>query len=324
MAQMNLTEVLARGMRQEFVETYARDIKSASEMLGSVMELGLKSDKFSELHGYIESTPYWQRWARGEEIPRDAMRSRSFIVPNVDWGIAIDWHENDEADDQSRSVMTRVREAASDAATLPERVFYQMLQGTVDPTLLAAVPTAPDGGAFFATTAGGSNRFGVSSGNLLTGNGIGSVAAIHQDLYAALAQYILFQDTKGKPLWRQDRINQGVVIIYGAGNLQVFQQAFYQLFPQGNSAAPSNIIRDSKIKFELWSTPYITTNDWFVFLKGAPRKAVFQQTRQEPKDNLEDMTNSDYSRRTGNRAMQWKARYGFGMSIPYQAMKIDN
>jgi hypothetical protein len=322
-ANISAAEVLVRGLRTEFTETYSRAIKEYEPALKKVMDLNIPSNKLSEIYGYFETVPHWMRWQRGEEIPRSGMRARNFTVVNYDWGIAIDWHEDDEQDDQSLSLVARAREAATDAALLAERVFYQILLGLTDANLLPTVPNAPDGASFFSTTAGGVNRFGVANGNALTSSGISSTSQIQADFFAAYGQFRRFQDTQGQPLWPSELINRGVLVIYGSQNEQVFRQAFQQLFVQGSSAAPSNVILDSKMQVELWSTPRITTNAWYVFLTNAPRKAVFQQVRQPPRDNMEDMLNSDFARRTKIKAMQWDARYGFGLSLPYQAIQIS-
>lgn len=323
-ANVSANELLARGLRTEFTETYARAIKGSEPMLSRVMDLNLPSTHLEEIYGYFETVPHWRRWQRGEEIPRAGMRARNFKVVNYDWGISIDWHDNDEQDDQSISLVRRVRDAATDAALLPERIFFQILTNGTDALLLPGVPNAPDGAAFFATTAAGVNRFGAASGNLLSGSGVSTTAAIQSDFYTAWSQFRKFQDTDGQPLWPAESVNRSLVVIYGAGNEQVFRQAFNQIFVQGTASAPSNVIMDTNMNVELWSTPRITDNDWCVFAAGAPIKAVFQQVRQPPRDYMEDMLNSDFARRTKIKSMQWDARYGFGLSLPYQAVKVNN
>lgn len=323
-ANVQATEMLARGLRTEFAETYARAIKTAEVSLQKVMDLNIPSNKLSEIYGYFQSVPHWRRWQRGEEIPRAGMRARNFTVVNFNWGISIDWFEDDEQDDQSLSLVSRVREAATDAAILAERVFFQILNAAVDANLLPAIPNAPDGAAFFATVAEGADRFGAVSGNILVGTGVATTAAIQTDFFTSLSQFRRFQDTEGQPLWPAELINRGVVVIYGTANEQAFRQAFNQMFFQGAAAAPSNVILDTRMNVDLWGTPRIATNDWFVFLGNAPKKAVFQQVRQAPRDHMEDMLNSDFARRTKIKAMQWDARYGFGISLPYQAIQINN
>jgi hypothetical protein len=320
-ANVSATELLVRGLRTEFVDTYARAIKGAESFLSKIMDLNIPSNKLSEVYGYFETVPHWKRWQRGEEIPRAGMKAKNFTVINYDWGISIDWHENDENDDQSMSLVRRVREAAFDAALLPERVFFQVLTGATDNNLLPVIPNAPDGQALFY--GGANSRFGAVGGNALSLSGVTSTALIQQDFFSGYAQFRKFQDTEGQPLWPADTQNRGLIVLYNAANEQVFRQAFTQMFNQGAAAAPSNVIMDSSMKIQLWPTPRITNNSWYMFMTGVEQKAVFQQVRQAPRDYMEDMLNSDFARRTKIKSMQWDARYGYGVSLPYQCLSLS-
>lgn len=328
-ANVSNVELLVRGLRTEFDQTYSRMVKGVEAQLSRVMDLNIPSDKLSEIYGYYETAPHWKRWNRGEEIPRAGFRSRNFEVLNHDWGLAIDWHDNDEQDDQSKGLVSRVRQGAMDAALLAERVFFQILTGGTDNNLLPAVPTAPDGANFFATTASSSARFGATGGNSLTSSGISTPALIQADFFAAWSQFRKFLDTDSQPLFPASMVDRGVTIIYNVANEQVFRQAFMQTYnaqvfgANTAAAAPTNVILDSNMAVNLWSTPRITDNSWYIFLNNAPHKCVFQQVRQPPRDNLWDMTNSDFSRRTKIKGMQWDARYGFGLALPYSAIKIS-
>lgn len=308
----------------EFRDTYERFIKEADPHLKNVMILDVPSNKISEIYGYTETAPHWKRWIRGEEIPRNGFRSRNFTVVNFDWAIAIDWHDDDEQDDQSHSLVMRVRDAAVDHAILPERVFFQILQGTTDSNLLPFIPTAPDGANFFSTTNGaGGNRFGATNGNSLTKSGIQSTALVQQDFFRAWSQFRAMQDTDGQPLWPPELLKRGITVLAGSQNAQVFEQAFHQLYVQGNNAAPTNVLVDKKMVPDLWLSPRITTDSWYVALNGSPKKAVFQQVRQPPRDLLEDFVNSDFTRRTKIKAMQFDARYGYGLALPYQFVQLS-
>ncbi len=325
MAQVNATEALIRGARDAFVETYSNMIKGSDEKLKKCMTLGMPSDKISEVYPYFESAPIVKRWARGEPIPRDAFSSKSFLVPNYDWGIAVDWHENDEEDDQTKGLVKRAREAGQSLALLPERVFFQYLTAGADADLIPSVPNAPDGVALYsATNGGGGARFGIVGGNIISGGGVATTAAIQTDYYAAVQRFIRMLDTQGQPLWPAELVGRGVTIVYGAANGQVFEQAFQQNFIQASNAAVSNVVMDAGRKVTLWSTPRITDNDWYVFLDAAADKSIFQQVRRPVRDNLEDMLNSDQSRRTKNKAISWDARFGFGIALPYQTVKVNN
>ena len=332
---VSATEALARGLRTTFVDTYQRLLAEAHPLLKKVMDLGLPSDKSSELYAYFESSPHPTRWPRGEDIPADAFRARNWTVENYDWAKKVSWHSNDEADDQTKSLVDRVRDVAGAFQILPERIFFQVLTGSVDLDLLPVVPTAPDGAALFATTAGGAARFGVTGGNIVTGTGVATVAAVHTDLYGGIARFLRMQDTEGQPLWPPELVGRGITIVYGSANELVFRQAFSQMnhvqivqnvaaAENVAAAAPSNVVLNSGLRFNLWSSPRILDNDWFVFLDGGPKKAIFEQVREPLQDDVEDFGNSDRTRSTKMKSIQWHARMGYGVSLPYQAIQINN
>lgn len=320
------SEALARYVRTEFLATYNREIAAASPILRNVMDLALPSERFSELYPYWEAAPHPSLWPRGQEISSDSFRARNFEVENLDWGKRIEYHANDEADDQTRFLVGRARQTAQGFVLLPERIFFQILTGSADPDLLPAVPLGPDGAAFFAAVAGGAARFGVVGGNTMAGSGVATAAAIRADLFRAIIRLGQMQDGKGQPLWPAELINRGLTVIYGLANEFAFVNAFAQV--QGatvaGTAAESNIIRDTNKRVTLWSTPRITTNRWYVFMDAAPTKSVFEQMRQPLVDNIEDFSNSDQTRRTKVKALQWDMRAGYGLALPYQAVEIVN
>lgn len=325
-------DALTAGLRSEFITTYRQRYALVRERLSPVMTLGIPSDKFEEIYGYYDSSPHWRRLPRGETIASKPLRAVQYRAKNVDWGIKIEWHKNDREDDQLRDLMTQARSAGEKGALIHERVFFQFLTGVTDPELMDSVPNAPDGAALYATTAAGSARFGVTGGNLLTGSGVATSAAIRADFFNAIEQFRLFQDTEGQPLWDDATLDGGYTVIYGAANEQVFREAFQQARTvqataagqASTGAAVSNIVLDAGISVRLWSTQRITDNDWYIFLNASPIKAIFQQEREGIKDYAETMENSDNARRTKIESIQWDARYGYGINIPYQTVKINN
>lgn len=318
------SEALVRGANVAFVDTYERQIKEADPRLAAVMKMGVPSDKRSEIYPYFNAAPHWQRWPFGESIPEDSFRARNFTVVNHDWGIKIPWNRNDSADDQTKSLIPRVQEAAMDAPILLERLFFQVLTGATDITLLPAVPNAPDGvGLFSATDGSGAARFGIAGGNIITGGGVATVAAIHTNLSQAIARFSQFQDGKGQFLLSGQN-KKKLVILYGEANDLIFAQAFAQRYNQATAAATSNVVLDRGLEFILFPTPRITDNDWFIGLANMSRKAIFSQLRQAPEVSVQDKTNSDEARNTKRDALLFDARIGVGVTEPHQMMQVNN
>lgn len=326
---------LLRDVRAEFMSTYKK-VAGPSPKLQGCMRTGIPSTKLREYYGYHESPPNIERWDRGEDMPEDELLTRSFNVVNLDWAKAVGWHENDAEDLQLGDLRASARRLAQRCKVLPERIFFQILTAATDASLLKAIPNAPDGAALHATTAGGSNRFGVSSGNLLTGNGVATAAAIRSDFWAAMEQFRLFQDTEGEPLLDDGDVDAGVTVVYGAANGEGFAEAFKQgrtleyqagtsTSSTGGAAAVTNTILESGQKITLWQTQRISDNDWFVFLNSpAVPRPIFEQIRQAPRVFMENRSNSRVARRSKREAILVDMRAGYGVALPYGSIKVNN
>ena len=330
MSTVIASQVLANGLRTEFADMYsAIQNRQVDPRLAMIMDLSIGATNRQHEFAYFEAAPHMDYWRRGDAIPQDAMKSVQFTVPVYTWGRRVAWHKEDRKDDQTQSLFDVARMAGQSAALLPVRFFFDLIQGAT--TTLPAVPTAPDGAAMFATTAGGANRFGVSSGNLLTGGGVASVSAIRTDYYNAIEQFKQFQDGKGQPLLSDEIIDAGVVIVHGAANTEAFEEAFMQQrqgIVKGTDAGttPSNLVLDANRNVTLWGSNRITDNDYYIFLKAAPKKATFILDREGVREfsSLEGDNNSDHTRNTGEEYVQWERRAGAGIALPYSAIKVNN
>jgi len=335
MPQMILTGgqsgTLRRGLRDAFDNAYESQAESTKQNLEPVMALGLPSDTDKEFYSYFKHAPYPRYWPTGENVAKAGFAAVQFNVLNYDYGLEVEWRANDEDDNQNS---TGVRDRASDTgrnfAYNPTLAFFDMLLGTAN-FLPAAIGNAPDGAAAFATTDGtGAARFGATSGNLLTGTGIASHVALRTDIWTAIEQFSLFQNTESKPLFPPTVLDSGYIVYFGAANEEVYTEAFLtnpQAFEAaggtGNAGTQNSFIAGGK-RFELRPTQHITTDDAYVFLKGAPHKPFFQQMRKPATEEPFDESNSKESARNRLRSLIWHERTGYGLFLPYGVIKIDN
>ena len=336
MTEIITTPTLVNGLRSDFIDTYQgiRNRQKDSRLalvMGEIAATNRKQD-----FAYFEKAGHVRLWRRGEAIPKEAHGSIGFSAYVHNWGMGVDWHKDDLQDDQTQSLMQSAKEAGESFGLLPERLFFDLLTGTA--TNLPAIPLAPDGAAFFATTASSVARFGATNGNLLTGAGVATTSAVLADYYKAIVQFGAFQDGKGQPLFSPETIGQGVLIIHANADTQIMEEAFLQKRQGvGYTAAgatgtsslvygttPSNIVQDASRNVQLWASPRIATGDWYVFLLGAPKKPTFLLKRQEVQEHVSTMDNSDNARKTGQEGIQWDSREGAGIALPYGAIKINN
>ncbi len=319
---------LRRGLRDAFANAYDSVADQTAEELAPVMDLGLPSDTDREFYAYYKHAPYPRYWPRGQEVRKAGFSAVQFSVINYDYGTEVEWHRNDEADDQIGKLRDRAADAGVNFAYCDTLAFFDMLLGTTN--FLPGTVTAPDGAAVFATTAGGAARFGATNGNLLSGNGVASSTVIKQDAFAAMEQFRLFQNTEGNPLFQQAVLDGGFVIYAGAANEELFSEAFFQnptihsVVGSTSNAGVENIFAAAGKKVELRFTQHITDNDWFVFLRNVPHKPFFEQTRDPVSEQPFDEGNSKESARTLLRSMIWHKRSGYGSFLPYGVIKINN
>jgi hypothetical protein len=327
------SQLLVNGLRTEFWDTYEK-VKNRlpSQRLGDVMDLSITATNREHDFGYIEAPPHPEQWKRGQGIPEDAMDSTKFTTYAYNWGRRIKWNEDDRMDEQTQSLFPIARLTGQSFALLPLRFFFDMISNG-DVGILPDVPNAPDGAAMFYATDGDSNdRFGVSGGNLISGGGVTTTALIQTDYYAAVRRFREFQDGKGQPLFNDDIIDSGTIIIHPPELTEIMEKAFLQrrqAYDVGSNAGttPSNIIYDASRDVTLWASAYLTdANDWYVFLKGSPIKPTFFMERAPVREltSLMDDNNSDSVRTTKEEYIQWDSRSGAGIALPYGAVKVEN
>lgn len=321
------SNVLANGLRTEFADTYEviRNRQSDSR-LAQVMDLSIGATNRQHEFAYFEAAPHMAYWERGSTIPTDAMDSVTFTTPIYEWGRRVPWSKFDRKDDQTQSLMQMARMAGESAALLPERFFFDLLQNAT--ATLPAVGNAPDGVAFFAATADGAARFGVSGGNLIAGGGV-TAALILADYYKIINRFLGMQDGKGQPLFSGETLEAGLIIIHPLGITEGMEQAFLQKrqVSAAGTATPSNVVQDAQRNVELWATPRLTDpNDWYAFIKNPPKQATFMLDREGVQEfsALEGDNNSDSNRSTAEEYQQWESRSGAGIGLPFAAIKLTN
>ena len=335
MAMVNASLMFARGLKSNFLASYKPMLKKSNPMLGELMDLSFESDGAAEDYPYYLSPPHPTRVDKGDVIPHRAFGARRFRVVNKKWQLSVDWHADDEADDQTNGLVAQARAAGEHFALLPERVFFQILTGTADTDLLPAIPNAGDGAALFATQAAGANRFGATNGNLLAGQTLDTPADVRSAIWNAVEQFGEFQDTEGQPLYPDDYVmRHGIFVLHDNRNQELFEEALGQgvtLAVGQNVAGTENVgaagvtntLLSSGMGIRRWATQRIRDNSIYVAIRNPAVKAIFRQVREPLHDNVADFANSDRTRESEIKSVYWRERAGYGVcGEPYQIIKI--
>lgn len=326
------------GIRTEFMDAYNTAISDQALITRAVREiggLGRRVQRFAIPEAF--SRPY--RWDTDSDIAEDAVRyfASQFVVHN--WGIKVEYREDDKDDDQTGTLLATARKAGAGFPYLKERGLLQFVRAGTDPTLFPAVPNAADGVPLFsATDVDGANRFGIVGGNIEPGQGP-TPDAIRETYMLALARFHNMRNTRG------DRNNDPAnlkrfLILYGTHLQPAVWRAFYQERPgvavalggasaiSGGAigaAAASNIIQNIDLVPQMVASPYLSdTNDMAVLAIDVP-KSIASCTRRDVRELAATMANSDYARKTRRESIQFDFRWGLGIpGIPFDWVQIDN
>lgn len=305
-------------------------------------EIDMTSAKFSHAFekidadvGDVETIAYWEApgeakiWPDNQARSYQGMKSQSFTVATKRWQDSIEWKISTKEDDRTRTLPQVARQKGATFGRIPRRVFFQMLLGSTDTDLLPAVPNAPDGAAVASATDGdGNDRFSLSGGNVETGGGVATVAAIKTDFFQAISRFSRFKNSGGVYVFDESVFDGGFIIYFNPANMEVFADAFTgKLVPSiAGTASQDNVIAQ-KYQIELRPAPEITDNDWFIFLRNPPEgKKPFVWTGARPVNIVPfgKDTGSDRARDYDIEGFTMDSRWGFGPGLPWCLVKVNN
>lgn len=338
MLTVNASQLLIAGLKANFWDTWKIKYDGIKQYLGNVMELDIPSDTLQEIFGFFETAGYPKRWPLGQTIGSEPFKGIRFTAENVRWGFRIPWSLFDERFEKTGSLETMARDGGEHWATLPERVFFQMIQNITDPDLLQVVPNAPDGAQIYSATDGaGADRFGVVGGNIIATAltaGVGSGGAVRSDFYRAITRIQRFLNPRSQPIFDESVFNAGITIFYNVANRQPFAEAFKQSQTQvivqnvagSENVAVStvtNIVTEEGLKVKAIGTPRITNNKWYGFVNGLRIKPIFKLLAEPMIESIGDRATSDHTRDTGEKYIQWESIEGYGANTVYGTFKVD-
>lgn len=318
--------VLAEGIRNQFDMSYTGVTAGLEMDLGMVMDR-TGSDGRQETYGIHESMPGPALRRLGDPIAEKGFETKQFSVVNQEYARRIPWYRRDRTDNRVANLFTKAADMGRKFGMLDSRVFIGFLTGTA--VLVPAVPNAPDGAPLYSATDGASaDRFGVSGGNIISGSGVASAAAIEADFWNAVERFIEFKDTNGDPYFEAAVEAPTYCVYFNVQNWKLWADALkataiHSVLSSTGAAVPTTVTVGN-FKIRMCPTQRITDNDAFVFRSDAPVKPVFAQDRQPLRSVIATEDNSDVARDTGKEYVQFHVERGFGINVPFGTVKINN
>jgi len=308
-------------LRTEGFETYTKRYTASVQKLQEFVQMDIASDDRENRYFYWESAPTLRFQEYGAPVAHRAFAGVRYDRANFIFSVAVDWLKWDEADDQTKQLVPRVREVASQAGALPEQLTFQQLQQSSDRNLMPDLASGPDGSALFITTA----RFGHTSGNELTGSGA-TLLNIQSDYYSALETFGSWKDTEDEPLFTDDVVDGQMLVIASRSNRKAFDEALLtrRFIGDAAGATPTNPLHDGDAADpRIWYTQRLSGNDWYIAATASPQKPLYTQTRERLDLQFATEANSDEARERGVKAAYAELRGSAGLHLPYAVLYVN-
>lgn len=314
---------LARAIRSDFIDTWRRRYEASRAKLSNCMEFGIPSENLVEIYGYGETPIYPSRTGWGEAPDLKPHRYRNYTVENYRWTSEVKWLRMHRELSNLNDIERRARLAGENYGTLEERLFFQVITATTDTQLLEAIPTAPDGLALYSS----STRFGVSSGNIVSGETITTGAGFRTAITNGMNRILDFQDEEGQPAMDESILEQGVTVLYPNVRREQAMEAFIQaLTSQGvaaDNAGVSNYLLDAGMKITMFPSQRLTVaTTAFMFVDSFDVKPVFSQIAKPLWEMYYDASNSKDHGQTGHESVNYEEWLGIGVNLPLGTVTI--
>lgn len=272
-----------------------------------------------------ESLPFPKPWPYGKGRTYQTLKDRLIQVSYTPYELSIPYNYYDLEDDQLGDQKTHIEKAVERFLMLPDKFIAEYLNSSA--SLLPAINNAYDGVALFSTTDGdGSDRFSASGGNIVTGSGGGTAAAVLHDVLAAQRRFLTFKDTAGQPIFSEENVtlDRLSVIVPNALNevLQKATKSEYIHMDTGSITAESNFAKGT---FKYHLNPYLTDSvDYYVAVEDPYWKAFVYRSPKALRQIFSEFSNSDRAREYNEEALMADLRVGIGPWIPFVFIKINN
>lgn len=322
------------GVQKVFTDAYlVQGMDKVQSYLSGLMDFGLKATARKEKLAYPEAPPAVKRWDYGTTVQHGAFNYRQWEFDVLRWGLAIDWNVDDDADDQLGALEKQAMNIAERYKYIPWQIAMQILAGgTASANLLPGPLLAPDGVGLFATTNGeGGPRFGRVGGNIVTGSGVASEAALEKDVFAVQNAFAVFLDQAGQFRWRSWQTSTSLHLFVPFALREVFLKAFKR---KGLSLANVNGVTTAAAVAQITDeyvsqivfAQELTGSDWFAVLSGAPTVATPMLCAPRDDATLYPVypQTSGPQAETDSVTLFSKARWGFALGPCDAVIRVNN
>lgn len=273
---------------------------SAAEPLYPKIATVVDSSSDKESYNWLGSVPALREWT-DERIP-GALRTHEYEIPNRKYEATVEVDRETFEDDRLSQVKPRIEELAVRAATHPDELVVELLNGGFNTACY-------DGQYFFDND--------HSEGDSGTQSNVLSTALSADELENAVTAMMQFKDDQGKPLGvmpdtllvgpdnyfsAREILNSVSIVVAGASDIEK---------PSGNPLSGM---------LDLLVSPHVDSSKWFVLATQHPVRPLLLQWRIKPEFTAVTDPSDEYVFSTDVFKYGVRSRLGAGYGLWYLAV----
>ena len=271
LVRTDIPNLLRAGMKKEFFKVYNEEVIPEYKKVAMIVE----STSDQETYPCLGSVAR-MRELKDERIPKGLLEHH-FEVVNKDWEGTISVDRNEIEDEQYGQTTIKVRQLADEARRfIGDMIFTLIDQGNLSTgtgTFAGTNINCYDGNPFFSAA--------HSEGASGTQSNLAAVALTSTSLRAGITAMKGILDDQGKPLY----VRPNLLVVNQSNEWVARELLNSTYYPEGatEGAAVGTKVANNVLKgiVDLYVTPYVSTNNWFLFDTTRVVKPLLLQMRRK-------------------------------------------
>jgi hypothetical protein len=319
---------LRAGVQSALMATWKKEFPIYKEMQSAFLRYLPAVNIRKAEYAWKERIPFPKPWPYGKGRQHQMLEDKKIELRLIPYELTIDWDARDAEDDQLGDLKSHASMAMKRFLQLPDVLIGEYMANSASYNY-NGLANAYDGvGLYSATDGDGADRFSVSGGNVITGGGVATTAAVFQDILEARQRFLEMQEpVTGQPLHNPQNVvyNRMHFVVppeLDAVFSQLAEQERIYADPAVNTAVSNNLLK-GKIKYTV-NQRLTDANDWFVVLETDLWRPFAYRAPQKPRELFATMENSDVGREYGREGVYCDLRLAIGPWCPFTTIQVSN
>uniref|UniRef100_A0A6H1ZGH8 Capsid protein n=1 Tax=viral metagenome TaxID=1070528 RepID=A0A6H1ZGH8_9ZZZZ len=316
------------GVQADLAATWQRDFPIYKEMQEAFLFYLPYTTIRNAPYAFKDRIPFPRPYPYGKGRDHQGFKDRLINVGLIPFELTLGWDRRDALDDQLKDLERHVSTGMQRYFQLPDVLIGEYMSG-VAAYNIDGLQLCFDGVSLYSATDGDGNaRFGVTGGNIITGQGVSTTARVMSDIIKIRRRFLEMKEpVTNQPLHNsKDIVYNNIHYIIPAHLDGIFSQIQEQELIYSDPTivnSQSNMLK-GKIKYTINQRLSADSNSFFAVLKADYWRPFAYRAPQDVNTIFATIQNSDRSREFAEDGFYSDMRIGIAPWCPFTTVKNNN